>query len=305
MNNPHDKFFKELFSRKPDVIEFIKSVLPKEIINNIDFSTFKPDVTSYVDTHLQEHYSDYVYNCNYGDQPVKLAFLFEHKSSVPIYPHFQLLRYFINIQEHRLRQHYDPMPVIPIIVYHGERTWYYKSLREYFSGITEHIARFLPEFDYLLIDLSQYTDDQIRHIFHSTALSISLLLLKNIFDNRELRANFFRIFDKVPELLQKSEGENFFNSILMYLFYGSDLGADYIVHSFQKFSTTGGNIAMSTAEKLIKKGKQEGIREGIRKGKQEGIKETARKMIREGFKIETICKVTGLSQKEVEALQKK
>ncbi len=63
MNNPHDKFFKEVFSRKSDVIEFVKHSLPKVIVDNIDFTSFTPDVTSYIDKRLKEHFSDYVYTC--------------------------------------------------------------------------------------------------------------------------------------------------------------------------------------------------------------------------------------------------
>jgi len=96
----------------------------------------------------------------------------------------------------------------------------------------------------------------------------------------------------LPDLLAEKEGQQFFKRILLYLFYGSELEEDYIIDSFQKLSITGGNIAMSTAEKLIKRGKQE------------GKKETVLKMIEQGFKDETIAKITELPVSEIRKLRK-
>ena len=65
--------------------------------------------------------------------------------------------------------------------------------------------------------------------------------------------SFFTTYEMLPDLLAEKEGQEFFKRILLYLFYGSELEEDSIINSFQKLSTTGGNIAMSTAEKLIKR----------------------------------------------------
>ncbi len=143
-----------------------------------------------------------------------------------------------------------------------------------------------------MIDLSLYSDKQIRQVYQSIALRTSLLLLKHIFNSQQLRVNFFTIFDMLPDLLAEKEGQQFFKRILLYLFYGSELEEDYIIDSFQKLSITGGNIAMSTAEKLIKRGKQE------------GKKETVLKMIEQGFKDETIAKITELPVSEIRKLRK-
>ncbi len=56
---------------------------------------------------------------------------------------------------------------------------------------------------------------------------------------------------------------------------------------------------MSTAEKLIQKGKQEGIQEG----KQEGKIETSLKMIKQGFQDSTIESITGLTQNKIQKLK--
>ncbi len=295
MKNPHDKFFKDLFSGKEDAIDFVKGSLPETLTQKIDFASFQPDNTSYIDQNLADYYSDFVYNCLYGSYQVKIALLFEHKSSVPKHPHLQLLRYFLNIQEKQVKEHNKQIPVIPIIFYHGKQKWQYKPLHEYFSGMDTNLKQFIPDFEYLLIDLSGYTSEQISQLYHSVKLRMSLLLFKNIFNNHALKSNFFRIFEELPELLKQRQGTDFFIRLLQYLFYGSDLEPAYITETIKQISEKGGDLAMSTAEKLIQRGKQQGVKQGK--------KEDAKIMIEQGFKNETICKITGLTPDEVETLR--
>ncbi len=69
---------------------------------------------------------------------------------------------------------------------------------------------------------------------------------------------------------------------------------------------------MSTAEKLIKRGKQEGKQDGIKEGRKEGMKEgrqegkqeIALKMIEQGFTDETIAEITELPISEIRKLRK-
>lgn len=299
MNNPHDKFFKALFSKKQEVTDFVKGFFPREIQEKIDLSSLQPDPSSYVDNRLKEHFSDFVYNCNYGSNKIKIVLLFEHKSTKPPYPHFQLLRYFLNIQEQQIKQKKTPIPVIPVIIYHGYISWDYIPFHEYFQGTDPAIEKFLPKFDYLLMDLSKYSIEEVKQFYQSLALQMSLLILKYIFKKNELKTHFFRIFEKLPELLSHDEGRNLYASILTYLFYGSDLETNYVIDAFQQISDEGGEIAMSTAEKLIQQGKQEGRQEGILKSKQE----VAQKMIREGFADDVIIRITGLKREEIDKLR--
>ena len=59
-------------------------------------------------------------------------------------------------------------------------------------------------------------------------------------------------------------------------------------------------------EGLIQEGVQKGIQKGMQKGRQEGIEEgvhnLARNMVTEGLAVETIVRITGLSEQEVQAL---
>ncbi len=50
------------------------------------------------------------------------------------------------------------------------------------------------------------------------------------------------------------------------------------------------------------KGRADGLAEGLEEGLAEGRRETAKGFLKEGVPITVICKVTGLSQEEIQSL---
>ena len=91
--NPHDRFFKETFSKKEEVQDLVINTLPKQLSAKLNFTSLQLDNTSYIDEELKENFSDLVYNCKYkGKKTIKISLLLEHKSYKPDYIHIQLLK---------------------------------------------------------------------------------------------------------------------------------------------------------------------------------------------------------------------
>ena len=95
-NTPHDELFKAAFSQLDIAKDYLSQFLPPELVRHLDLEKLNLDSNSYVDENLKEYFSDIVYTCPYGKkEKIKIAFLLEHKSSPPKYPHLQLLRYLM------------------------------------------------------------------------------------------------------------------------------------------------------------------------------------------------------------------
>jgi len=185
--NSHDKFFKELFSKKEEVSEFIAKTFPIEISQKIQLHSLELDKTEYVDSKLRTNYSDVVYNCKYDKNTnLKISLLFEHKSYPETFPHLQLLGHMLKIWETQIKQKQQITPIIPIIFYHGEQKWSNKSFDKYFEGIDETLQRFIPKFDYQIIDTFEYSDDEIIKLFKSLQLQIGILIMKNIYNEQKI-----------------------------------------------------------------------------------------------------------------------
>jgi predicted transposase YdaD len=64
MTQHHDLFFKETFSYSEHTVDFLKSVLPAELAEKIDYSSIASEKDSYVDSDLSAYFSDTIYCLN-------------------------------------------------------------------------------------------------------------------------------------------------------------------------------------------------------------------------------------------------
>ena len=117
--NHHDSYFKQIFSKKNQVIDLLQGTLP-DLSKNIKFDSLKIDNNSYINKELDTEYTDLVYNCFYGNEKIKIALIFEHKSKKETFIELQLLHYILSIWLYNIKQKEELMPVIPIIFHHGK-----------------------------------------------------------------------------------------------------------------------------------------------------------------------------------------
>ena len=142
IDNVHDKFFKDSFSRKHLVEGLIEELFPKDLSQNIDLGSLEFSNSSFTDEKLEEHFADIVYQCNYkSNQKLRISLLFEHKSYQEKYPHFQLLRYLLNAWEQDIKEKKALTLTIPIIIYHGKNHWKYEPISQYFKGLEADLDR--------------------------------------------------------------------------------------------------------------------------------------------------------------------
>ena len=305
---PHDVFAKEVLSVRANAIDFFRGVLPEELAEQADLSSLTEDKTSYTDETLSEYFSDLVFTCSYRGKPLKLVLLFEHKSFVPSFPFYQLLRYFSNIWYQQMKDKEPLSVVLPIILYHGRRRWKKRALSTYLSGDIDGFKRFIPEFDYLLVDLSEFSHEEIKSkLFQRTAVQLWLLVQKYVFDLPKLKNNLKKIFRLGILYFSEEEGLRFLESLLRYVIFTTDIPVETIMDSVEVLPTEAKEKAMTTAERLIEKGREEGLQKGKEVGISTGVKEAkreaARKMMKEGLDVSLIVRVTGLTEEELRELQ--
>jgi predicted transposase/invertase (TIGR01784 family) len=297
IDNIHDKFFKESFSRKETVKGLIQELFPIELRENINLESLELSNNSFIDETLNEHFADLVYLCKYqGKHKIRISFLFEHKSYQEPYPHLQLLRYLLNAWEQDKKEKKGLTLMIPIIIYHGKKVWKYEPLTQYFKGIDQSLTQFLPNFEYLLFDISRFSDTEIFN-FKNRFLSLSLMLLKN----SRLKAYLLVISESLIQLMRDIENQgdmNYIRSILVYtLSTNEDLTKQEIITIFRQVSSKTEQMTMSTADIIRKEGKIE--------GKIETTVQFVKGMSQIGMDAATIAVTFNLQKTEVEDMIEK
>lgn len=260
IKHAHDRFFKESFSRPDVVIDFIRVFLPEDTHTKFNFSTLKREPDSFIDEQLAEHLVDLLYTVEYGGTSIRIALLFEHKSYREDYPHFQLNRYLLNFWEHQIKQKQEFCPVVPIVIYHGDRRWKQRSMTSYFPILEPSLATFIPDFSYWLINLSTATSDQLEQLQTGYA-KLTAGLLRAIRQRQQIFRLFEELADVVDKLANTVEGSQFLTSVFFYTNFGSDLTVTEVIAIFRQVSTQTGTIAMSAGEQLLAQGAKIGAEE--------------------------------------------
>ena len=294
ITNPHDKFFRASFSRLDVVQSFIEEVFPPQYRDKINLNSLKLSNATFIDNELSEHLADLVYQAEYAGEPALITLLFEHKSYQEDFSEGQLLRYMSNIWRNEQKQKKDrkrknSTVVIPIIIHHGKSAWKKVSMRKQFGNPHQDLLKFLPEFDYLLFSLNDFSDIQIAN-FKNTFLSTAAMLLKHSRDEKKKFLQLEAFFIEKIKALDLAHENDFIGTIVYYLETVSNLTAKEIIIIFTKVSTNVNNIVM-TAYEEIKLEERENNTFNI-----------LRNSIQNGVSAELVSKLLGIPVQKIEEM---
>jgi len=266
ISNPHDKFFKEVFTRKASTEEFLRHYLPENVVGLLDLDSLEYTKDTFVDRHLKEYFSDLLLKLYLKDgSPGYVYILFEHKSYQEPLIAFHILRYMVKIWE---KKNEPGFPVIiPIALYHGKTRWRVGlNFRDLFDS-PEEIASYIPDFQYLLWDASGYSDEEIKG---GAVLRVALLVLKYIF-REDLREHLPGILSLLRNLSEKRTSIEYIETILKYIVNAASTEnidrEDMKAAVDEALSHRGGEIMPTIADSL----RQEGIQQGIQQSAREAV----------------------------------
>ena len=279
LDNPHDRFFKQAWSHREVLQDFLQHYLPSEIARQLDPDFIYPVQRTFVDEALQEHQSDLLCRVRWRDGLGFVYILFEHKSYPDEEVAFQLLRYMVRIWEF-LKASLKPYEaIVPVVIYHGKRSWP-ASLRfhDIVSGLNPAVSAYIPDFRYHLVDLSAYSDEELKG---GVLLQVSLRILKHIFDE-DLLQHLPEIFSLLRALAQQETGLDFLETVIRYVMgAGPRIQPEDLEHVVIETIPEGGDIVKTAADILMergheigwKEGHQEGLHEGLERGLEQGLKD--------------------------------
>ncbi len=265
MTNPHDRFFKEVFSRPEVAEDFVFHFLPSHVAGLLEPGAFALSKGSFVDGNLKEYFSDLLYQVDFKEGVQGFVYiLFEHKSYPAPDIAFQLLRYMTRIWEQASKQPAVSLPVvIPVVLYHGSVKW---SVPLNFASLyraPESLRDGLWDFAYHLCDLSAYADEEIKL---GAIAQVALLLLKHV-HSPDLAQRLKDIFGLLAAMNQQT-ALRFLETVLRYLDTAAEtVTMDDCQKALEAAFPERGEMFMSRwAEQLVKEHHQEWLAEGLQAG---------------------------------------
>ncbi|MCP4133491.1 MAG: Rpn family recombination-promoting nuclease/putative transposase [bacterium] len=272
--SPHDKLFRKTWSIKSVAANFLENNLPEDVLKLADLSSLEICKDSFIEEELRDYFSDLLYKIRMKDVPGYIYFLFEHKSYIEKHIHLQVMEYKGKIWRLHLKQNpKDRLPVIvPLVMYHGKNKW---NVGKRFSEMMEipegesGLSPYIPDFEFVLCDLTAYSDDEIR----GDALSRAVMLLFKHIRDPDIMEKLPGIFSLLRDILDSEGGLRCFEAILRYVFSTvEDITAEKLRTVTEKsLSHKKGEFVMTLAEKLKNEGIQIGKEQGYKLGHQEGL----------------------------------
>ena len=272
LNNPHDKFFKRAMSlgniTRPLLIEY----LPTDLLAKLDLNTLEIDPNSYINDELKETFSDVVWSCRLknSNKQRKIAFLFEHKSYKPAYPHFQLIDYQRNAWKMQIGAGQQPVPILPIIFYHGSQKWIVEPFDAYFGEVEAEMLQFMPCFNYILINLQDFSEEKIRAI-NNILLQKMLLGFKFYQDKNYLNDHIVELLFVGYSKLKNEQTYSFISFFSVYLTSISGISRKEVIQKAKQFINHSNSDDMDIFEEIKETFLVEGRAEGIEIGKKIAI----------------------------------
>ena len=134
--SPHDKFFKRFYSQPKFALELFQLIFSQKELSAYDWKNLKSE-----NNILKNKIADLIFSVPLKQNPkikFKIFILLEHKSHYDPHLFTQLLHYQTLLHEKTIRETGQPMPIIPVLFYHGRKPWNWSlSFQDTYFGFSE------------------------------------------------------------------------------------------------------------------------------------------------------------------------
>ena len=294
--NPHDLIFRAVFGKPEHARGTLRAILPAMLGEALDWSTLTLQPGSFVDVVLSQQHTDLLYTVAWRDGGEALIYLlFEHQSALPTDGLMaeRMLRYQDRIWERWRAEHPRakrlPM-ILPIVMYHGTRPWSeprsFEDLLDVPAGLRPVVEPYLVRFEYVLHDLSEISDEELREGAMRTALA---KLVAMCFKHARTRVDFLEILgrwiDVVREVSLAPHGLEALAQVMRYILEVNEhVEAEELQGLLEReIGPETKDAIMTAGQRLIEQGRQQGIEQGIEQGRQQGIEQGRQQGIERGI----------------------
>jgi predicted transposase YdaD len=274
---PHDALFKKTFSKPEHATQLLRHLLPKALVDRINFTTLQLCPGSFVDEALVDRHTDLLFSVTIAGREARIYVLCEHASSVDPLLGFRLLAYMVRIWEAFLSEHPEAkrLPaIVPLVVHHSETGWTaateFEDLLDLDAEGLLTVAEYIPRFRFLLDDLSAVSDESIRSRAMSAVARLVLFCLKHARASDTLGKRLKLFADVIREVRRTRSGREALRVVWEYIFQVSHRRAPEEVLAELKAIVGEEEDAeelVNVAEQLIEQGVQKGRAEGRVEGR--------------------------------------
>ena len=281
MATPHDALFKHTFSQPEHAASELQSVLPPALARAVDWSTLRLEPGTFVNDELRPRHSDLLFSAAVGEARVLLYVLFEHKSGDDPWIGLQLLEYVLELwKQHRRDCAGEPAlpPVVPVVIHHDDREWRRGNdlrpllgLDHLSEDVAAALERLGAHLGFVVHDLAAPSEPDLDTARHTALVAVTLWCLRRIRGGRDAVAAIAGCGAAMREVASAPHGAAALIAVLRYIMDQTDLEPDELAAVLRDaVGPETEELLMSTADRLLAKGRAEGEATGRAEGEAKG-----------------------------------
>ncbi|WP_437946494.1 Rpn family recombination-promoting nuclease/putative transposase [Sorangium sp. So ce296] len=222
---PHDALFKSTFSQPAHAAGALQQALPAALAARIDFGSLELQPGSFIDEALAASHSDLLFTARLEQTSLFLYVLFEHQSTTHPLMAFRLLAYMVRIWQRHLERHPEAtrLPaILPVVLHHDETCWSaavsFQELLDVPPGTLALMAEHVPQFRFVLDDISKEEDDALRARAMTALGRLVLWCFRLARDPRDLEERVSAWREVLREVHQAPDGVAALRRVWHYIF---------------------------------------------------------------------------------------
>lgn len=265
MSQEHDALFKYVFSQPENAASELRSVLPEQLANQIDWGTLEPQPANFVDENLRGRQADLLFKVKCQDRDALLYVLMEHQSTNDPLMAFRVLRYVVKIWDAFLREQPKAVrlpAIIPVVVHHSKGGW--KAATELTeiidvdAAMLPELVPYLPQFRIAVDDISHLDGEALRRRSLTRIATIGLMLLAKARDSTDLMPAMYEFADIFRQVALAPTGIQAMRAFLEYAFGTGDAPLEELHRFAHQIGPVAEEAYMTAAEVLTQRGVTKG-----------------------------------------------
>lgn len=166
----HDSSYKHLFSHARMVEDLLKGFVKEDWIDGLDFSTLEKVNGSYVSDDLRDRADDIVWRIRWGQDWLYVYILLEFQSTVDPWMAVRMMTYVGLLYQDLIQSGQLPSsrllpPILPIVLYNGDRKWTAATnISDMIQIVPGGLGRYRPTMQYLLLAEGEYADSELEGV---------------------------------------------------------------------------------------------------------------------------------------------
>lgn len=223
----HDTYVYRVLSDPRMAAAVIKTVLAKEVADEIDWDKLELDPSRYATTNLDNQYPDLLYRTTIRGRNLRIRLLIEHSSHPKALEPLQTLQYQVHEWEREASQQRASdgpqrlTPIITIIFHHSESGWRGRTRFMDYFGLDEELAKLLRpyvvDFGIVLDDISKTTTEMFVQRPVPLEVRIFLIALRYAREGEEVLQELRKIKHLTATLWQHPQGQLAIRLFIVYI----------------------------------------------------------------------------------------